>query len=156
MANFRKATYATWQEASDVVKKFNLESGDDYRLKYDKIDPLLPSNPRVFYPDFPGWKIYLGNNCYCSWQKSRDVSIASGVTNWKEYHELRHKNRKLRSCPADIYSDFVGYKDAFDPFSFTNLLVDYINLPLLEIEDLVSVAGKKLVLEEAEEFSMSY
>lgn len=113
MANFRKNTYATWQQASDVVKSHGVKDRDEYLILYDKIDPFLPSNPQVFYPDFPGWKKYIGNEFYETWAESLKAAIRLGVTDWKEYHKRRYLDRKLRSDPHNHYADFVRGSEQF-------------------------------------------
>lgn len=142
--NYRKETYETWQKASVIAIKFGIKTGEDYYLNYDRLDPLLPSQPAVFYKGtFPGWKIFLGTGFYKTWADSRDAAIKLGITSWKEYHEMRHKNSKLRSCPKNNYSDFICYEGAFDLSSNTNFLVDYLNKPLFDLTEVPVVLEKE-------------
>lgn len=113
MSYYRKENYATWQEASTAVKILGIKSRDEYLLKYDRLDKRLHSNPQVYYKDFPGWKIFLGNEFYETWALSLAAAIRLRVTNWKEYNEKRYLDHKLRSKPQDIYSDFVYGNEQF-------------------------------------------
>jgi len=56
-----KKFYKTWKEARTAVKKLGIKTFGDYRERFKK-DPRLPSNPHSFYPDFPGYAAFLGNN----------------------------------------------------------------------------------------------
>jgi superfamily II DNA or RNA helicase len=55
----KKNPYPTWQEASRAAIGLGISSQADYWKKYKK-DQKLPGNPGKFYPDFPGWLVYLG------------------------------------------------------------------------------------------------
>ena len=48
MGNFRKETYKTWQEASEVVKKFNLKQGDEISI-FEKDNGLFVSSEKKDY-----------------------------------------------------------------------------------------------------------
>lgn len=143
--------YETWQEASFALINLGVNSRGSYDKRY-VLDPKLPSNPQVIYKDFPGWKKYLCNEFYQTWIESRDAAIKLGVKNWDDYHNMRYKDRKLRSDPKNNYSDFVSSKGAFDLFSVTNFFVSYLNLPLLEIIEVEVPFEHKEILE----FSVSY
>jgi len=53
--------YLTWQEASVATLKLGIKTMPEYeREGRYKEDPKLPSNPRLFYQDYPGAKIFLG------------------------------------------------------------------------------------------------
>jgi len=112
--NYRKETYLTWQEASAAAIKAGITDRDDYLIRYDRLDPLLPSQPGVFYKGtFPGWKKFLCYGFYETWTESRDAAIRLGVTSWKDYREMRYLDRKLRSRPEHHYSDFVYGNEQF-------------------------------------------
>ena len=55
----KKNPYTTWQEASKAAIRLGISSQTDYWKKYKK-DQKLPGDPYTFYPDFPGWLLYLG------------------------------------------------------------------------------------------------
>lgn len=50
--------YDTWQEASAAAKKLKIESRAQLEKRY-KEDPRLPSNPKSFYKDFPGYSVFF-------------------------------------------------------------------------------------------------
>ncbi len=51
--------YETWQQAAEAVRKAGINSGREYSFRR-KEDLRLPSLPREFYDDFPGWSRFLG------------------------------------------------------------------------------------------------
>jgi superfamily II DNA or RNA helicase len=57
----KEGFYKTWQEARDAARNLGIDNVTTYWVeKRYKKDPKLPSNPDVYYKDFPGWKIFLG------------------------------------------------------------------------------------------------
>ncbi len=54
-----KTFYSTCTEASAAAIEKGFISSADYFKSYQS-DPKLPSSPRTFYPDFPGWDEFLG------------------------------------------------------------------------------------------------
>jgi hypothetical protein len=52
--------YSTWQEASEAAQKLAICNCKEYRRGAYKSDPKLTSSPHTRYPDFPGWKTFLG------------------------------------------------------------------------------------------------
>jgi len=55
----REIKYKTWQEASAAAIALGLRDTQQYRKKY-QADPKLISNPREYYKDYPGYKIFFG------------------------------------------------------------------------------------------------
>ena len=55
----KKTFHSKWQEASAVAIGVGISCSREYKLRH-KEDPKLPSNPDLFYSDFPGWKKFLG------------------------------------------------------------------------------------------------
>ncbi|HSE35355.1 MAG TPA: DEAD/DEAH box helicase family protein [Candidatus Paceibacterota bacterium] len=52
--------YPNWEEASAAARNLGIQSSTEYREKR-KADPRLPAVP-YRYPEFPGWRIFLGKN----------------------------------------------------------------------------------------------
>lgn len=59
LGNQKKQFYPTWQECTKAVKRLRITTKDKYNTRY-KENPMLPSGPAAMYPDFPGWKKFLG------------------------------------------------------------------------------------------------
>ena len=61
---FLGTKYQTWEEASTTCIKLKVKSCEDYErvrnFRLESRDNKLPPNPENFYPDFPGWKTFLG------------------------------------------------------------------------------------------------
>lgn len=54
-----KEFYETWQEAAEAVQRLGITSRKEYHQRR-KEDKHLPSNLYQVYPDFPGFRIFLG------------------------------------------------------------------------------------------------
>lgn len=57
----QRRTYGTWRRAALAAKRAGIRSKREYDKRYRK-DPLLPSDPRTKYENFPGWLKFLGKN----------------------------------------------------------------------------------------------
>lgn len=51
--------YSTWQDASKAAIKLGFKNIKEYTQNYKK-DLRLPCSPYQVYPDFPGFKKFLG------------------------------------------------------------------------------------------------
>ncbi|HLD26241.1 MAG TPA: integrase repeat-containing protein [Candidatus Andersenbacteria bacterium] len=108
------AWYSTWQEASVVAKVAAIATSSEYFSRCKKVDLRLPYSPGTYYPDFPGWYVFLGNDKpvehFATWQEASAVVVAAGVTGAKEYYE-RHQeiDARLPSNPDRSYGDFPGW-----------------------------------------------
>lgn len=109
--------YPTWQEASAMAASLGILSSYDYHKKAKILDNRLPSNPNVYYKDFPGWDVFSSKidgeraskgNKYLTWQEASKAAIALGMDSSTSY-DYRLDNR-LPSCPNQYYSDFPGWK----------------------------------------------
>lgn len=95
--------YSTWQEAGHASVKVGVTSSKNYYKLYHK-DPLLPSNPSVFYADWPGWGPYLGTkrvrgcNFYSTAEAAKEAIRNLRIKNTAEYKKKRKKDPRL---PAD-------------------------------------------------------
>ena len=110
----KEGYFTTWQEASEIVVSTGIKSWEEYRERYRSISLRLHSNPQMIYPDFPGWKIFLGTK-YQTWQEASVACIklqVKGPTDYKRVQNFRLKARdnKLPQKPEDFYEDFPGWK----------------------------------------------
>ena len=104
-----KDFYPTWQEASEAAVALGITARTTYKQRY-KEDNKLPSNPNQFYPEFPGWKVFLGTRKYPSWQEASRAAIVLGVSSRETYKQQYKEDNKLPSTPFQTYSDFPGWK----------------------------------------------
>lgn len=112
LGNNVKNFYPTWQEASEAAIKLGIISMRAYgRDKKRKADPRLHSLPQFYYPDFPGWKKFLGKEkeYYSTWKEASAAAIAIGVTTEENYKTLRKNDPKLHGSPRFLYEDFPGW-----------------------------------------------
>ncbi len=101
--------YQTWQEASKAAIALKIDSWEDYGQKYRK-DPKLPSSPLQFYPDFPGYRVFLGDEAfYPTWKQAGKAAVALGITSSVSYEKLHKKDKRLCASPQKKYPDFPGY-----------------------------------------------
>ena len=105
--------YKTWQEASKAAIALNIKDVNGYREKH-KLDPKLPSNPNVSYPDFPGIIIFLGGEIsdkkYSTWQEASKKAVAMGIKSKEEYNQKYKRNSFLPTYPHEFYPNFPGYE----------------------------------------------
>ena len=75
----------------------------------------LPLKPDRYYPNFPGWIVFLGkvnkhNRVYYeTWQEASFAVKKMKMSNRIDYENRYKKDKKLPSAPYDIYSDFPGW-----------------------------------------------
>lgn len=103
--------YRTWEEASAVAVSLGISSSKDYINNAQGFNVKLPSNPRICYSDFPGWKIFLEVKCkyYATWQEASAAAIALGINSYTSYdYKL---DSRLPSSPSAYYKDFPGWKE---------------------------------------------
>lgn len=101
--------YPTWQEASRVAIKLNLNNQLVYRAGY-KLDPQLPSEPHRYYVDYPGDLEFFGRTYYQTWQEASAATAALGVTAQKQYRDgLYKRDPRLHSNPNSFYGDWPGW-----------------------------------------------
>lgn len=105
--------YSTWQEASVSVVKLQLKTRDEYRDGYRK-DPKLPGSPPDFYPNFPGWGVFLGKPIkeepYPTWQEASVAAIELGIKTQKQYRLEYKKDSRLAANVDRKYSNFPGWE----------------------------------------------
>jgi superfamily II DNA or RNA helicase len=101
--------YTTWQSASIAARALGIVSGVDYKKNYKK-DLKLPNDPYFQYPDFPGWRIFLGGEqSYATWQEASIATQALGICSSTDYRKSYKKDPKLPSSPYNSYPDFPGW-----------------------------------------------
>jgi superfamily II DNA or RNA helicase len=106
-----KKFYPTWQEASRAAIKLRIPSQSEYHRRY-KEDNRLPGNLEHAYPDFPGFRVFLGGNpkgTYPTWQEASRAAIKLGIRTKPAYRERYKEDNRLPASPGQIYSDFPGF-----------------------------------------------
>jgi len=104
--------YKTWQEASKAAQKLGIKSLRMYFKLYKK-DLMLPGNPCIYYPDFPGCLKFFNTEKYATWQEASKVVVSMGIKIYAEYQKLYKKDPMLASRPDEYYSDFPGWLTYF-------------------------------------------
>lgn len=109
LSQCRSEFYPTWQEASEATINAGIKTQKEYYVKY-KIDIRLPSNPRQFYSNFPGWSKFLAVDHYPTWQEASIATRVLGDINYPEQYRSRYKgDPRLPSTPNKQYKDFPGW-----------------------------------------------
>lgn len=120
--DFLHGGYYSYRQARQAVKRLKISSGTEYRLK-SKIDKRLPAHPLMFYRGrgWVSWYHFLNNNLteYLSYRKAREIVIAAGCANKKDYKRLRSKNKSLPGRPDEFYSGY-GWIDWYSFFGKTS------------------------------------
>ena len=105
--------YVTWQEASAVCLAAGISNSVDYSLEYKAVDPKLPSNPDIFYSDWPSWSVFFGRgrtDIYPTWQEASEVCCRAGIKSYMQYYERGKKfDSRLPSRPDRSYKDWPGW-----------------------------------------------
>ena len=101
--------YGTWQEAGVAAQKLGIESYPEYRKRYRE-DPRLHSDPKKFYPDFPGWKVFLNTGFYTTCAEASTAAQRLGIKGFTEYQKRYREDPRLPSNPDAFYPDFPGWK----------------------------------------------
>ncbi len=108
------APYGSWQEASKAAIHLEATSAKEYFAAIAR-DPRLPSNPYVYYEDFPGFPVFLGKSVidhYGTWEEASTATRQLGINTQTEYSVYHKKDPRLPSSPLSKYQDFPGW-DAF-------------------------------------------
>src|SRR3972149_3573010 len=108
----KKKFFKTWQKARKVAIKAGLNSQRGYFARYKQVDNRLPSDPNVFYEDFPGWLIFFQRDkrYFRTWHQASRVCMKFGVSSQKDYgSEYKHIDGRLHSRPDKYYKDFPGW-----------------------------------------------
>lgn len=107
----RKTFYPTWKEAGAATIKLKVASSIEYKKKRFK-DQKLPGIPDTYYPDFPGWRVFLGKKAiYESWQEASGAAKKLGIKNSTEYLRERHEDERLPGEPKKYYAGFPGWDE---------------------------------------------
>jgi len=119
----KEGYFETWQEASEVVKVAGIKSWEKYRASYRSVSLRLHSNPKMIYPDFPGWKIFLGNK-YSTWQEAGEAAMKLGARNRSSYktvwnYRFDARDNRLPQDPETFYRDFPGWETFLVPTYFS-------------------------------------
>jgi hypothetical protein len=112
-----KNLYPTWQEASVAAINCKLRFIKVYLKNAKNYDPRLPSNPNIYYENFPGWREFLAiDKYYQTWEEASEVAISLGIVSSKYYiGKAQGLDTKLPSNPNIYYKDFPGWKRFLDP-----------------------------------------
>lgn len=118
--------YKTWQQASEACRNLGIASSSDY-VKRRKEDIRLPSIPKDFFEDFPGWDVFLCRNLqsaqyYTTWQEASAVVVAMGIRTVREY-KLRYKEDSRLVCEVlRHYKDLSSWDVFFGkPLPYTTI-----------------------------------
>jgi superfamily II DNA or RNA helicase len=101
--------YPAWQEASEAAKNVGIKTPHKYSREYKK-DSRLPSNPRQYYKDFPGWSVFLGTNHYLTWEEASESAEKLALMTPQEYRDGYKKDSRLPSSPNKSFSNFPGWR----------------------------------------------
>ena len=105
--------YSNWKRASVAARRLGITNSEEYKRLRTK-DPLLPSNPSEYYPDYPGLPVFL-DMYYRTWQKAANAAKQLGITKKSEYFARYKEDSKLVSY-GNLrlqYKDFPGSRIFF-------------------------------------------
>ncbi len=112
--------YSTWPQATKAILALGINTQQEYYQMYKK-DPRLPSNPKYFYQDFPGWSKYLRGKkerkspawkeFYPSLHKCQSAVKKLGIRTVAEYIERRKEDPMLPSASqlVRLFRNFPGW-----------------------------------------------
>lgn len=108
--------YATWQEASEATIRLGIAAAKDYYGNYKK-DPCLHSAPDLYYEEFPGWGVFLGNGrsvrssgeIYSTCAQASKAAKSLGIKSASEYARRYKEDPQLPSAPAQRYNNFSSW-----------------------------------------------
>ncbi len=111
---FLDTRYETWQEAGKAARELGIKNSEEYKKKY-RLDLKLRSDPQRVYPDFPGWKKFLGikkvkDIRYSTWEKAAKAAKDLGITTRKQYYEGYIEDVRLPKYPNKYYRNFPGFR----------------------------------------------
>ncbi len=144
-----KNPYTTWKEAGVAGNRLGIKGYSEYQ-KRCREDPRLPSTPWQFYPDFPGWSVFLNTgrktriqNPYTTWKEASVAAQGLGIKISTEYPERYREDPRLPSNPWSFYSDFPGFKT-------------FLNTGFYTICAEASAAAQKLGIKSQREYHKRY
>ena len=94
-----------------------LDNINERRKKNDTFNgKRLPTNPSVFYENWPGWGNVLPSR-YMILEEIKEMAIKENIENSTQYFERRKKNptfngKRLPSHPTDFYPNWPGWGEA--------------------------------------------
>ena len=97
--------YPTLRQAATAALALGIHNSIDYQARYRE-DPLLPSGPDSFYPDWAGWYDFFGKpepKHYDSLKDASKAAIALGIKTMAEYARRYKEDPRLPSNPHRIY-----------------------------------------------------
>lgn len=105
--------YPTLGQVKEAAIRLGVNSRGTYEKRY-KMDPLLPSDPRI-YPDFEGWDPLFEKNKYptCAEAKAAAGKLAldKSLGPYRAYRKAFSQDPRLPHRPDKHYPDFPGYAD---------------------------------------------
>ena len=118
----KESKHISLEEIKEMAKKENIKTSTQYQERRKK-DPIfngkiIPSNPDVFYENWPGWAEALGNKIeYVSLEEIREMAEKEGIKTGVQYQERRKKNRtfngkRLPALPSVFYENWPGWGEA--------------------------------------------
>ena len=103
-----RSFYATWQKASEAAQRLGIKDTRVYKQEYQQ-DTRLHSAPDGYYPDFPGWGVFLGSHIYPTWQEAGRAAQLLGCRHSDDYGHKYKQDARLRRDPSRIYDNFPGW-----------------------------------------------
>ena len=114
--------YMNLEELKEFLIEKNIQKSKQYveaRKKYHTYNgKRLPTNPSVFYENWPSWGEALGNKIeYVSLEEIREMAEEEGIQTGVQYHERRRKNpnfngKRLPANPYVFYKNWPGWGEA--------------------------------------------
>lgn len=103
----------TWKVAGRIAASLGIKTYTQYKVEYLK-DERLPKTPETAYPDFPGYRVFLGHdpvNKYKSLASAKKAVKKLGIKSGSSYRLNYKKDPRLPAVPKDMYKDFAGWTD---------------------------------------------
>jgi len=148
-------TYKTWEEAADATKKLNINGIAEYTRRY-KEDPRLPSNLAFAYPkEWAKGKSYAffgkeKKRFYKNFEAARKAVKRLKITNYEDYADKRHLDKRLPSSPTSYY------KSEWESCGGGKIFFDRPDSDIYPTWEEASAAAKKLGVKSAKEYHKKY
>jgi hypothetical protein len=110
----RKLNYVSYVDAKNMIQEFKFNRRKEFLDFYkDKNIKEIPGRPDIFYKEWEGWGIFLGNNNL----SSRDLKFIdinkiieliklNGIKSRRQWYNFYKENKNIYNIPIDLKSTY--------------------------------------------------
>ncbi len=140
--------YIDFNSFLEIIKRENIKTIPDYRRLRNNIDPkiLLPRNPRLYYPEWPGWREVFGyqTESILSFDEfinfMQKIAKPAGINSSHKYYDwyLNKKDfgisfpKNIPRYPQSFYSEWNNWLEIFEKEKSTILNYETFKIKINE------------------------